>query len=506
MKAVQVIYLFAFLGIIVYIIKSTHLLEGFQDSEPVSPLLGKSDPLIPQGLKQDNLETPVKPNPDQPGSIPFGPYGQSASVGSYQFKDPAQIPAAAKQIKQLHEDVKTFLVFEGVSISNSSDPNVSLPLTQLRADLERLQQELSVTERNPGVESTLTQQDLANIQGGLTFLQRKVRLFQTAGVISDSDGKEGFMGAPPPTSKLRATKAELQILSTKITAAILILSASGTTDIVVKARITNLQKMYSDISEMIRKLNNGIWTQQDVPVFSEDIKKIIPNLANVNSKLPDINKASDAGYKLNPLEKQIAGLVGEENAKEVFNKLKDRGMFRVTVDMGYNIPGSGANSKNTVNIKKDIGIKKDGSFGLLDGDSMKASPSLSVDGPYDSTMSGADDRASAGYGANNMGGKPNNPSHLDWKARANGICKQIKARGMDPLDFGCIPEGSKLSPAYSWRGHTKMVCGRLASTMDPTLPQTCGCPPPNWKGWTLPACLSPPPGSMGSLSKNACVV
>jgi hypothetical protein len=506
MKAVQVIYLFAFLGIIVYIIKSTHLLEGYQDSEPASPLLGKSDPVIPQGLKQDNLDTPVKPNPDQPGSIPFGPYGQSASVGSYQFKDPAQIPAAAKQIKQLYEDVKTFLVFEGVSISDSSDPNVSLPLTQLRADLERLQQELSVTERNPGVESTLTQQDLANIQGGLTFLQRKVRLFQTAGVISDSDGKEGFMGAPPPRSKLRATKAELQILSTKITAAILILSASGTTDIVVKARITNLQKMYSDISEMIRKLNNGIWTQQDVPVFSEDIKKIIPNLANINSKLPDINKASDAGYKLNPLEKQIAGLVGEENAKEVFNKLKDRGMFRVTLDVGYNIPGSAANTKNTVNIKKDIGIKKDGSFGLMDGDSIKASPSLSVDGPYDSTMSGADDRASAGYAENSMGGKPNNPSHLDWKARAKGICKQIKARGMDPLDFGCIPEESKLSPAYSWRGHTKMVCGRLASTMDPTLPQTCGCPPPNWKGWTLPACLSPPAGSMGSLSKNACIV
>ena len=505
MKAVQVIYLFAFLGIIVYIIKSTHLLEGFQDSEPASPLLGKSDPLIPQGLKQDTLDTPVKPNPDQPGSIPFGPYGQSASVGSYQFKDPAQIPAAAKQIKQLYEDVNTFLVFEGVSISNSSDPNVSLPLTQLRADVERLQQELSVTERNPGVESTLTQQDLANIQGGLTFLQRKVRLFQTAGVISDSDGKEGFMGAPPPTSRLRATKAELQLLLTKITAAILVLSASGTTDLVVKARITNLQKMYSDISDMIRKLNNGIWTQQDVPVFSDDIKKIIPDLGNVNSKLPDINKASDAGYKLNPLEKQIAGLVGEENAKEVFNKLKDNGMFRVTLDMGYNVPGSGSKKHSTVNIKKDIGIKKDGSFGLLDGDSIKASPSLSVDGPYDSTMSGADDRAAAAELAHYRAGKPNNPSHLDWKARANGICKQIKARGMDPQDFGCIPEGSKLSPAYSWRGHTKMVCGRLASTMDPSLPQTCGCPPPNWKGWTLPACLSPP-GSMGSLSKGACIV
>jgi len=505
MKVTQIIYIFFFIGIVVYIIKSTHLLEGFEDTvhaQAQAALLGASDPRIPKGLKAENLDVRGKPNPTSPGSLPFAPYSQTASVGSYQYQDPAQMAAHPKQMKQLFEDVRAFLVFEGVSIANSSDPTVSLPLTQLRADNERLQQELSVTENNPGVESSLTQQNLADIQGSLTFLQRKVRLFQTAGVISDSKGTEGFMGAPPPTNRLRATKAELQLLQTKVTAAILILSASGTTDPIVQSRIKNLQAMYTSVSDMINKLQKGIWTQQDVPVFSEDIKAILPNLADPKKPIPDISKGGQGSQQnLSPIEKQLAGLVGDDNARDVYNKLKEKGMFRVTLDMGYNIPSYGSKS-SSVHIKKEAGIKKDGTLGFLEGKNMKASPSISVDGPYDTTMSGSDDRALSLAAADAAADGSKNPSHLDWKGRAKGICEQVKRRGMDPLDFGCIPEGSKLSPAYSWRGHTKMVCGRLASTMDPGLPETCGCPPPNWKGWTLPSCLSSPPPMGGPSSRK----
>ena len=130
---------------------------------------------------------------------------------------------------------------------------------------------------------------------------------------------------------------------------------------------------------------------------------------------------------------------------------------------------------------------------------IQPSNSGKMDGPYDSGMSGMDDRADAIH-------KRIRPGHLDWKRRAKGVCDQIRQRGMDPLDFGCIPEDSTLSPAYSWRGHTKMVCGRLGATMDPGLPETCGCPPPNWKGWTLPECLSPPAPiePMGSIPQSKC--
>jgi hypothetical protein len=206
---------------------------------------------------------------------------------------------------------------------------------------------------------------------------------------------------------------------------------------------------------------------------------------------------------LSPVEQYIASLVGEENAPDVFKSLKDKGMFKMSFDLGYNTSGpekSDAPGSNIVSMNKG--------FDLLTGDehssynpsmdTIKPSSSVTMHGPYDNTMSGMDDRAEAIQ-------KSNTPSHLDWKARAAGICDQIKQRGLDPLDFGCIPEGSKLSPAYSWRGHTKMVCGRLGSTMDPGLPQTCGCPPPNWKGWTLPDCLSGP-APVGSSDKDRCKV
>ena len=80
---------------------------------------------------------------------------------------------------------------------------------------------------------------------------------------------------------------------------------------------------------------------------------------------------------------------------------------------------------------------------------------------------------------------PSSISRFDWKKRATSICEQVRLRGLDPEDFGCLAKGTIMSPAYSWRGHTKMICGRLAATTDPALPVSCGCPPSNWKGWTL---------------------
>jgi hypothetical protein len=102
---------------------------------------------------------------------------------------------------------------------------------------------------------------------------------------------------------------------------------------------------------------------------------------------------------------------------------------------------------------------------------------MGVNLPFDSSTPGMDDRSAS----NNK----NKASNFDWKKRAASICEQVRLRGLEPEDFGCIAKDSLMSPAYSWRGHSKMICGRLAATMDPGLPVTCGCPPSNWKGWTL---------------------
>jgi hypothetical protein len=409
-----------------------------------------------------------------------------ASVGSYQYQDPALLPAELNQMKQLKEDLRGFLVFEGPSVAANSDPTVQLPLTQLRADSRKLDQEISVLSNNPGIQSSLTQQNVADIQESLAFLQRKVRLFQTSGVVNTSaDGKEGFQDRSEAEPKTRATKEDLQSLQTKIYAAILLLSSSGTTDPTVQARIKRLQDMYSAITDMINKLDRGIWTSSDIPLYKEDIAGILPNLADPSMDVANIFD-QPSGVKLSPVEQQIARYVGEDNAKNVFNHLLDNGMFRVNMEMGYNVPGSnkGGKKHNETKHRMVPGTNRmmyEASYDLLPSNTDSSSNSvepyslgsvMSMEGPYDTTMPGAEENNSK------VGG-------LDWKNRTESICEQVRLRGLDPLDFGCIAKGSLMSPAYSWRGHAKMVCGRLNTTMDPNLPVVCGCPPQEWNGWTL---------------------
>jgi hypothetical protein len=558
MKPTTVLYLLLLLGLIAWILNSTHLLdsakEGFEDllSSPIS------EPIVPKGLIPTTTDTAAMPNPTVPNGLPFGPYGQMASVGAFQYQDPAMMPAELTQMKKINEDLRAFLAFEGVHLANSSDPTVSLPLTQLRADSRKLQEEVSVLDKNPGVQSQLTQQSLADIDGALSFLQKKVRLFETAGVVS---GTEGFKGdakpiggdkdangcltaggytwcatlnkcvrkwetpcppkKPSPTNdkdiakspkdvvkvigkavaegdnrspkakegeKTKATKKDLELLQTKTYAAILTLSASGTVDPVVQARIKRLQEMYTALSDMITKLNKGQWTEKDIPVFKEDIQEVLPNLAKPQRGVKDVFSQGN-GKKLNPIEEQLSGLVGVENAQDVFKNLKERGMFRISMDLGYNVAGG---SSKDPTYKRKLDLQGDGSMRTSHGmhphttghgshhEKESKGDSLHTDSAFDSVSLGMDDNAIARSSQSKA-------SHFDWKKRVTTICEQVKLRGLDPLDFGCIAKDSLMSPAYSWRGHAKMVCGRLGTTMDPDLPVVCGCPPQKWKGWSSPS-------------------
>jgi hypothetical protein len=473
MKATQILYLILIIGIIFWIVSSTQLLnfsrEGFEGLL-ASP---NSEPVIPRVLVPTSIAMEAMPNPATLDTIPFGPYAQTASVGSYQYKDPATLPAELSQMKKIHEDIQSFLMFEGVGLADTSDPTVQLPLTQLRADSQKIQSEISVLDKNPGVDSQLTQQELANIEGSLTFLQRKVRLFETAGVISG--GVEGFTST---TVKTKATKDDLIAFQKRIYAAILTLSASGTTDAVVQARIQRLENMYTAVNNLVTKLNNGDIINSDIPIYKEDINEILPKLADTASKIKNVFEQG-SGKKLSPIEAKLAKLVGEDHAQSVFNNLKDTGMFRINVELGYN-GSKDSMQRQRPTFTQSLGLQDDGTLGLTDGNLGQGNgpgQPMSVDSAYDTTTKGMDDRAES---------KSNSKvSRFDWKKRATSICEQVRLRGLDPEDFGCIAKNSLMSPAYSWRGHSKMVCGRLAATMDPNLPIVCGCPPSNWKGWTL---------------------
>jgi hypothetical protein len=331
MKATQVIYLVVFAGIVFWIISSTDLLDFTKDGFKDLVSTHSSEPIIPKILAPTSIKMDTMPNPATLDTLPFGPYLQTPSTGSYQFKDPSLLPADLSQLKKLNEDIRSFLVFEGVNLTDTSDPSVQLPLTQLRADSQRLHSEISVLDKNPGIESQLTQQELADIQGSLTFLQRKVRLFETSGIINN--GKEGFQDSG--AGKTKATSEDLINLQKRIYGAILTLSASGTLDPVVQSRIQSLQSMYTAVTDMVTKLANGTLTESNISVYKEDINTILPNLADTQRSITGLFN-QESGKKLNRIEKHLSTLVGEENATSVFNNLKDRGTFRVNVELGYN--------------------------------------------------------------------------------------------------------------------------------------------------------------------------
>jgi hypothetical protein len=74
---------------------------------------------------------------------------------------------------------------------------------------------------------------------------------------------------------------------------------------------------------------------------------------------------------------------------------------------------------------------------------------------------------------------------LDWKQRSSQIREQIRRRGLSPADFGVLPEGAEVSPEFSWRGYTQMICSRLNTTPDTGLAVSVGCPPQEWEGWKV---------------------
>ena len=203
MKTTQILYLIVFVAVILWIATQTPMFRKF--TEGYENPNSRSEPIIPKGVPAVTLQTNAQPNPNTPGALPFGPYGQTAAVGSYQYQDPSLLAANLQQMKMLFEDIRSFLVFEGTAAASSSDPTVQLPLTQLRADSRKLEQEISVLKNNPGIESQLTQQDVADMQEALTFLRKKIRLFQNAGVITESSSGsqgsrvEGFVGTTKMT-------------------------------------------------------------------------------------------------------------------------------------------------------------------------------------------------------------------------------------------------------------------------------------------------------------------
>jgi len=485
--------MFAFLSLlfvlmVIYVFVTQTTKEGF---EPTVPSHVVKLPPTPKPLPPASKGAAVEPS-DLPGPLPVAPYQQLATMSPLPYQDTTLIKANRQQLISLLEMMKGFLAFEAQEISEKSDPSIQLPLSTLRSDFNVVQSEVEVLNRNPGIQPNMTLMHLNEISSNLAFLQEKVRLIGAAGPIQgpiyEFTVNEGFQGMMPTVQGLPASKEDMERFVERIQGEILRLSASGTTDPLVQSRVAALTVMQSNVKDILTQLKKGLMEPMNVPIMKEDLDRAFPILGKPSEPLPQILKqtklpaglanALPSNMQNDPqVAKDISGLL-DKYADTIVNGIS------ASFSVKYTSPREATRGSPVDSMDDLIG----GSFGpaprkstvdttgfpsMSDLTNISNTKFMPADAGRPVTDKLAPLPTDAGRG----------PSHFDWKQRAKEIEAQVKKRGMNPADVGIMPNNTKVSNEFSWRGYARMICTRLQATMDPGLPETCGCPPMDWAGW-----------------------
>jgi hypothetical protein len=490
---------------------------------------------IPQSpVKQKNLVENSDNNyaPMAVQSLGAAP-GAIATYNSLPYQDPSLEKAKYQRILNIETTLNGFLTNEAPDIEDMSDPSIQLPLNAARSDLDRLRNEILVLKRNPGIDSTLTQEDTDEIQANLAYLQKKWRLsiyneteiegFQDASGsdVSDSSGISDSSGSSVPQSifntlfgnqnsnaittrvSYNATLSDLNNLISRISTAITSLSSSGTTDPVVLARVSSLQKIKSKVQAIINEVDSSARVEADIPITKDAYNNFLSVITNTNSPLPQIFGSNVSISDLFPAY-SIGDASGAQFAQYLFNKYADilfKGLsWNVNVGINYHSEAEQNIANNLVNAINMNGINMNGinMNGITMNDKsmnpsniMPYSPSLlddSISNPLSlSNSTSTNDFSQLNnqyFGSNSSNSAVSTrPIKFNWQDRANFICDSIQKRGLNPGDFGCLKASDYVSDDFSWRGYSKMICSRLGTSYDTGLPEVCGCPSFSWVGW-----------------------
>ncbi len=431
-----------------------------------------------------------------PAEKDYGPaFGDIARINTLPYKDPTLEAAPYQRLAELLESLKGFFAFEAKSLEKRSDPQIQLPLTTARGDMQRLTDEVAVLKRNPGIGSALTQGQVDDIQANLAYLQRQYRLSVNA-VSGRSELLEGFEDKEVSP---RLTLKQVQELKTRIDVEMTRLAASGTTDPLLTARLNTLRDIKNKIETIITEVKNGTRPEASIPILKSDMDKFLPVMGNANSALPQlINEAGLPPTLANLLPATGSGdVTASKTAETLLANYGDAILKGLSwdVQLKYTSPGEIDVAKaNANNLVQNYGasILKDITDNLQTSTRGSTTPVFMTAG---SKTPGSDvvafprgemESATATLEMDRLENKltpAGAPAKFDWKKKSAEICEEIRKRGLNPGDFGCIDPSKVTSQDFSWRGHARMVCTRLLTTPDPGLPETCGCPPLNWPGW-----------------------
>ncbi len=467
--------MFAFLSLlfvllVIFAITTAKHAEGFESPSHTVQL-----PIVPSPTSLTAPAKEAKATQDAPsvpatlpGALPSAPYQQIAVSSPLPYQDTTMIKANRQQLVSLLEMMKGFLSFEAQELTDRSDPSIQLPLSNARSDFQILQNAVSLLNRNPGLQPNLTLSNLNEMSANLAYLQEQVRLTGAAGTLKGPTPVEGFTNAPA------ATLADITEFSQRVQAEIVRLSASGTNDPLIQARVAAMTRLKADVQNIINRVNAGSLLETEIPILKADVDRAFRALSKTNEPLPQIVKSLNLPEALENLlpsnlrkdpetTRHISRLI-DKYADQIVQGVSASFSVKYTSPMEAQL-GPGAES--TVN--------QTGFPSMADLNNVSNAHFKPADSGRPVTDRLAPLPVDAGRG----------PARFDWKVRSKEIEAQIKQRGLQPTDFGVMPQGTVVSDDFSWKGYARMMCNRLQATMDPALPETCGCPPMDWKGWRI---------------------
>lgn len=415
------------------------------------------------------------------------------------FNDPAEEKSTTQMLTVLKADMDGFSSSElpGLMEVGKNDPSVKLPVTRFKGDYQRVKDELLTLKNNPGLEPHITVEDIQEIAANLRFLQRSYRTYSASNMVPPPVGgvstvgegytSEGFTGTS--TGGTPITVDQLNTLSTKLSVEIARLLASGSTDPVIQARKNAFTKIRQTIDDINTRIKNGTLDPKAIPIMTKDYQNFLPALGSNSAGIAGILSRSGNTSLSSLFNSYDTGdISGSEVAAALFERYADdllKGLsYKVTV--GYTSPND---------VSKEQAIASAWSakqaFAALDTEGGTSSgilhPGLDgFRGDFDKKVRSLDVVGFSDSGSVRPPAKaPTEIGKFDWKERADQITENIRRARLNPADYGCLQPGAQISADYSWRGHAKMVCTRLATNADPGVPEQMGCPPVSWKGWRV---------------------
>lgn len=442
--------------------------------------------------------------------LPSAPINSLGETNSRPYQDPAQEKGSRQMLNELKQDMDGFASFEMPHLEGRSDPAVSLPLTRFKGDYQRVKDELLVLAQNPGLQPELTIQDIETAGANLRFLQRTYRLYAANKMVPAAQkglskvgvsdmGEEGF--ANPVAGQEPITPDQLSLLSQKLAVEIVRLQASGTTDPVLQARADMFSKIRQTVDDLNTRIKNGSLAAKDIPIKVSDYEKFLPALGDRSAGIGGLLSKSGYGSLSSLFNAYDAGdASGSDIAAALFETYADELLKGLSykIDVSYTSPNELAKRQaeaTTWDAQRAIRLNSTGDQAPID-----TSHPLTMSGSRGAFENQIRKMDMAGFqGRNPLDAAnpvdqdgaivrppteaPTKIGKFDWKARSDAICLNVVRAGLNPAEFGCMPKAAVVSPDYSWRGHAKMVCSRLATHSDPAMPEQMGCPPVSWKGW-----------------------